>query len=232
MNLSSRSLIPSIDSRVDVPVEKDEAVEKALAQYMDKSPVTEHMPPDDLYAHYASLNPPVLAPAQIDLVLQHLIRVPHEYRWSPSVYASVLIQRSYDAGHNGFVLHTQNILLDEVCSRLHGKEHALLNMTVYGDTGDETGKKSTWCSFMQEGNAGDEYFMFAENATLLITGRLGDDPLNHSWGILFKTMSRATFDQVRKSLGAYYNVNDPHLMLLSPKGKIIDEHPEPWRPME
>ena len=225
MNAPSHSIIDSIDSKVDVPVEKDEMVEKAVNKY----PLH--------FGDFTKLNStveklksqvPLLAPSQIDLVLQRLLQTHYEDGSDISLYISVLIQKSYDAGHNGFVLHTQNVPLSYLCSHIEGREGRLLSMTVHGDTDNVTGSGSKWCSLRQEGNAEDWYFQSAEHSKIFITGSLGYAPLTNSEGILFKTANKGAFDCVKNAVEKKESrISDCKLYLIDPAGNALSERRYP-----
>ena len=232
MSPLSSSIIDSIDSTVDVPVEKDEMVEKAIRQCVEELPtVSRFLSSPEGYDHYASLDIPALNPIQIDLVLQGLLHTPRRYTSNLSTYVSVLLQKSYDAGNNGFTLHTQNILLDDLCRFIHGTEQKRLNMTVYGDTSNFTGKSSQWCSVRHEGDAEGAYFEDASNNEIFISGIITVEsfytpPLKDSMNNRFMTTNQETFTFVKNTLRARIVNEKNSVFLVDPAGKVLDQYSE------
>ena len=227
MNPPSLSIIETIDSKVDVPVEKDEAVEKAVQQCFETVPHTDALSFDGTYKYFRSLKIPGLTPAQIDLVLQRFLHSLHKkYNIDSAVdlglFISALIQKSYDTGHNGFVLHTQDILLDGLCAYVQGKKNNRVNILVYGDTNGFTGEHSKWCSVRHEGNTGIEYFSKAKNDEIFISGSVGFGFLSDTKNITFKTTSRETFNHIRDVTKNQYDPLKNNLYLIDSEGKILD----------
>ena len=227
MNAPSPSIIESIDSHVDVPVEKDEAVEKAVKQCIkasnDADASYRYYSGDDMYTlFFKPLDVPVLSPDKINLSLQHLLRVPHMLSVDVSTYISVLMQKSYDLGNNGFVLHTQNIPLDSLCAYVKGSKKMPLSMAVYGDTGHFMGHASEWCSVKHEGNAQDHYFDDAEHAEISSSGTVGECPFQFVQDIMFKTTNQETFNHIKTKMQSYPKMRGRNLSLVDPAGKTLD----------
>ena len=233
MKLSS-SLIPSIDSTVEIPVEKDESVERAIAQCVENPPVVSKMSDiKDIYDHYVLLTVPVLTPIQIDLVFQRLLRIPYYHSDNLSLYISALIQKSYHAGNNGFMLHTQNILLDDLCAEIKGgNKKRRVAMTIYGDTGDATGWYSGWCSIRHEGNAGKWYFHSAIDAKVFISGTIGKYFLGGANKLLFRTTNKKTFKRVKRLLSRYEHELYTRVELVDSSDAILDRYPKPERALK
>ena len=199
----SPSIIDGIDSKVDVPVEKDEAVEKAVRQCTKQWKRLADFSVSETYNLYSSLDLPIFGPSKIDLVLQRLLRIPHEETCDVSLYISALIQKSYDAGNNGFVLHTQDVPLNNLCSRVkgsEGSEEKRLNIRIYGDTGNYTGSSSRWCSVIHEGNAGNFYFHMAYSDKLFISGMIGEAPLRAAEYIVMNMANKDAFHLAIKKI--------------------------------
>ena len=229
MNLPSPSIIDGIDSRVDVPVEKDEAVERTLEQYKKILPAAKSIDHcDNLFSYYLSSDIQPLAPVQIDVALQRLIQTPDNYEIRTydrilGLYVSALIQKSYDVGHNGFVLHTQDTPLHYLCGFVEGQEGRLLDIIVYGDTGKDTGSNSKWCSMKHEGNAGHYYFYKAKHAGVFISGMIERFPISGSKDVLFRTTNPETFSHVQNCvMQPKYEADGHKLFLVDASGKALD----------
>ena len=219
------SIIDGIDSKVDVPVEKDEKAEAVIALYCDsydiimdelgnkwkKSMLKKRLKTDSL----------LLTPSQIDLVFQRLLRIPYKRNVDPSIYISVLMQKSYDRGYNGFVLHTQNTLLDDLGGWVRGTPKRPMRVTIEGDTGIATGRASRYCSFQQMGNAGIAYFNYARHNKIFISGTLAGHPL-YSEDINFKTTNKDTFYYAKEQISAFKTRRDRRLALVNSSGRTID----------
>ena len=231
MSPLSPSIINGIDSCVDVVVKKDKIVEKAVQQCKEQWEYLANFSASETHMLYSSLNLPIFEPPKIDLVLQSLLRIPCEKTCDIGIYISVLIQNSYDTGHNDFVLHTQNAPLDCLCAWIRGTESEPVKITVYGDTGISTGGRSEWCSVRQEGSAQDKYFQESKNDEIFISGTASFFPLIRAYDVAFKTNNQTTFDYVKKEI--HERLNDLnfrpynlHLALIDAKGALIDSFPE------
>ena len=181
MNLHSRSLIPSIDSTIDVPVEKDKAVDDALAFYKNiPGHIWKFAIPKDVW-HPRIL--PSLSPVQIDQVVQRIIaEMPEEHILNKmtGVYLTQLIQKSYNSGNNGFMIHTQNVPLETLgysfkgCVAsdyfLTGPEATPLHLTIYGDTGANTLSESIGVDLVVYGCLGADYLHNARSCRATIFG--------------------------------------------------------------
>ena len=233
MKSLSPSIIDGIDSLVDIPVEKDEAVEKAVKQFIETLDGTTQNYTlaylQSVYKHYLSLSLPALDGVQINLVLQRLLNIKYKFDIKyksicfSSAYISALIQKSYDVGHNGFVLQTQNVPWDYLCAYVEGSEKRPLDMNVYGDTKDFTGCGVSWCSFKHEGDAGDDYFDDADHVKIFLSGALRETPLANAMNITFKITDKKIFDHAKVTIKKYDSFFHRHLMLLDPAGKTLDE---------
>ena len=225
----SPSIIESIDSRVDVPIEKDEKVESAVALYAgsyDGALTHKGMMFFDSDSNFEKYRVPermTLTPSQIDLVLQHLLKGPHMNTCDLSIYASLLIQRSYDAGYNGFVLHTQDVPLDCLGGWLKGSEEKKVSMIIYGDTGYFTGHHSRWCSVRHEGNAQHYYFEDAKHDEISISGMITAYPLTGAEDITLRTTNKRTFDHIKNEMYTFMNSVNRHILLLNASGKTLEE---------
>ena len=226
MNLSTSSIIESIDSKVDMPVKRDEKIEEVVRNYLEHPCVPlDTVYHDKLHNHYVLLTVPVLTPSEIDIAFQNLLRIPGRNVAEPSMYASALIQKSYHAGNNGFMLHTQNIPSYLTCAWLEGWKNNLIDITIYGDTGDCTGRDSRWCSVRHEGNAGGYFFSSTKDVKIFMSGMTGSVPL---WNAetLFRTTNDAMFDHAKRCISGYSFAGNSHLELADIKGNILKTHPE------
>ena len=225
MKSISSSIIDGIDSRVNVPVEKDEMVEKAVTQFINELPAVTNLNAKESYAHYFSLDAPALIPMQIDLVLQRLLNTPYKLNADIGLYVSTLIQRSYDDGHNGFALHTQDFPVHELCCQIKGSEGKRLNITVYGDTGVYTGNSARWISCKHDGNADAGYFYGAEDTMISVSGRVADTMLHHAKRTVLLTTNQETFLLSKVSMGARHDNNS--FFLLDSAGRFLESHSAP-----
>jgi len=83
----------------------------------------------------------ILTPEQITQFLKatKAFESCNNYVWNTGYFVSGLIQASYDAGHNDFVLDTRNLpALDYLCAKVEGKEEKHLKVII-------DGKAGSWC---------------------------------------------------------------------------------------
>lgn len=146
---------------------------------------------DDQIICVSQLKMDVLTPTQIEGVLQKIIRSGRE-RYGVSPFLSRLIQDSYDAGHNGFVLTTYDTQIEFLGQDLTGSSERKIEVNVKGNVGDFLGDYSAhcvfavegsvknWCGyhsghnvFTIEGNAGNSCGCLSEYSTFIIEGNIG-----------------------------------------------------------
>ena len=220
----SSSIIDSIDSTIDVPVEKDELVEKALAQYDNSVKLcksSRFSPERDAFCEAYQL--PVLDPVRVDLVLQCLLPIAAKDEGYAGLLVSDLIKASYAAGNNGFVLHTQDVPVDFLCAGIKGIRGKPVNITVYGNTGNYTGRESEWCSMRHEGNAQDHYFDDAEHAEIFISGTFTEYPLIGAADTTLRTTDRKMFNYViHKMVECVHYQRGRHVHLVDDVGNTLD----------
>ena len=164
MKLSTApSQIGSIDSAVEVAVERDETVEKSVRLYAASLHKVKNITTyRETFAYYSregrELAP--LAPVQIDLVLQRLLPLVQEdpaHLNEISIYLSWFLDKSCKSGHAEFTLHTQNVPLNFLCAHLKGTQESPVNVAIFGNTGHITGAQAKWCRFEHQGNGGESY---------------------------------------------------------------------------
>ena len=167
-----------IDSLVDIPIEKDEAVEKAVMFY--ETSTNKRRSSNDVW-HPRIL--PLLSPVQIDQVVQRFItemplgQLPS---FVSSLYITRLIQKSFDSGYNNFMIHTQNVPFESLGYSLKGyvasdrlladPQDVPLNLTIYGDIGSNTLSKSSGVELVMYGTLGVEYLHNARSCLATIFG--------------------------------------------------------------
>jgi len=107
----------------------------------------------------------VLSPLEINAFLQDTIRHDeHPYYEYTGPFLSRLIQASFDAGYNNFELDTRNIKeINGLCTYLIGPYP--VNVKVNGNVGDAFGTYSENATFVIEGNAGIGLGMETNNCT-------------------------------------------------------------------
>lgn len=134
----------------------------------------------------------ILSPAQIDLLVQELIKYEQiALEASTGVLISKLIQDSYDAGYNDFVLTSNDTPLNYLGCGLKGGQERKLQLKVKGpvgkscgfesqyttfiiegDTGNNCGNNSKWNTFIL-GNVGDWCGAYSQHNKVIITGSAG-----------------------------------------------------------
>ena len=84
-----------------------------------------------------------VTPADITAFLQTTIKHEqhNEYCWRTGLFISKLMQNSYEAGHNDFILNTTALKeIHNLGCDLTGTEERLIKLTIIGNTGD-------WCGW-------------------------------------------------------------------------------------
>lgn len=103
---------------------------------------------NDAYKKLRRLELQVLEPSLIDVVYQNIRK--EEFG---SSYVSALINTSFRAGNNDFMLTTCSDEL--VATHLRGLKRRRLKLNVHGDVGFGFALKARYCDFVVEGNGGD-----------------------------------------------------------------------------
>ena len=83
-----------------------------------------------------------------------------------------LIQLSYNAGNNGFVLNTNELSrpIDELCANLCGTHNKPINITINGDVGRYFCSQGKFLSVTINGNTGDICNYYGSNSSFIING--------------------------------------------------------------
>ena len=164
-----------IDSRVDVPVEKDEAVEKAFAFYgaLPSHAFSARGVPDELHLRVLES----LSPIQIDQVAQRIIaQMPECYVLdnTTGIYLTQLIQKSYNEGNNDFMLHTKNIPLNCLGFELKGYCMSYLKLSIFGNTGANTLNSSSYVQSVHHGDVNYGYLHETKRSDATLLGTMHD----------------------------------------------------------
>ena len=116
----------------------------------------------------------LLMPEDINKFLQITIQYEQhrQYCWRTGYFISRLVQNSYTAGHNEFILDTTALKeIDYLGSRLEGTKERPIELTIKGNAGSNFGFWSKDATFNIIGNARDYCGWGVENSTFKITNR-------------------------------------------------------------
>jgi len=119
----------------------------------------------------------ILAPSDINTFLQTTITCQQHqnYDWRTGMFISQLIQKSYDAGNNYFVLNTQKVKgLHNLGHQIQGTKKRKIKLKIEGDAGNGCGWYSKNSIITIGGNLGDWFGRDSNNSTITIRGDVGD----------------------------------------------------------
>ena len=131
---------------------------------------------DTRFNQIRSLEKAVLNPSEINEFLQTVLK---EYgdeldKRKTEFYINCLLQDSYDAGNNNFVLNTGDSQMNHLGYMLKGTDEKKLEITIKGDVGYKCGYSSTNSSFTIEGNVREWCGKSSNNSSFAIRGNVGE----------------------------------------------------------
>jgi len=120
----------------------------------------------------------ILEPLKIDTLLQKILQNNYaEKKYVPEIvgkYLSKIIQISYDAGNNDFVLNTGDYFIRNLGFKLNGKEKNPIKLTIQGNTGDKCGTGVIHSEFSITGITRDSCGWGAKYSKFSMEGNVGD----------------------------------------------------------
>ncbi len=153
------------------------ALEEVLKEYEAES--EKGLPPIEYHMDVLLKNrfKHVLRPEDIGIFLQFLTRFEERNDYNPEFagkLVSRLIQNSYEAGHNNFLLNTSTLTrrLKKLGSVSGTKERPLI-LQVTGESGAEFGWSAKFANFKIIGNTDGGSGMYAKNSAFHIEGTAG-----------------------------------------------------------
>lgn len=167
----------------DLKIEKDELVERVFEIYHNLNFSASWF---KQATSISQLDLKVLNPAQIDVVLREILD--DELRRSNEVtgrFLSRLIQDSYNAGYNNFVLTTGDTAIEYLCYKLEGASNRELEVRVNGSAGINCGFNSKHISVTVQGNVGVDSGSHSYSSTFAIEGNAASWCGAHSYSSTF-----------------------------------------------
>jgi hypothetical protein len=179
----------SIDDITSIIPTKDPQIDATLQSYQQQKEEIERF----IRARHLVLKdhweiPFILDPLQINAIS------PIFRERSGIYFLHLLIKKSYDAGHNDFIVNTANSIPNDLFSRLCGKDSVPLKITAHGDVGNNlafhsqhlvvtaqgntknnAGSYSKHCSLTIYGNHENQLGSFAHHLTVRVLGNNGFD---------------------------------------------------------
>ena len=170
----------------------------------------------------------VLTPSEIDAFLQATL--PYEntlpdkntfgYVLNTSKFITGLIQNSYNAGFNNFVIHTLNIkpfdslgsiqvhdpaskCRESYCNQKEGLMGELsrpIEITYVGNVGSHFGLRSTGVHYTVKGNAGYGCGPVATDCTFTLEGKVAHFDTEQSQRCIFRTSNRELLQQMKDEI--------------------------------
>jgi len=129
-----------------------------------------------VYMKAREVNNIYLKPAAIDFVAQSVLKHKHnlpEYQGIEGLFLSALIQNSYAAGNNNFVI-TCDKPIKHIAYLLRGTKEKPITITLKGPMFDEV---ATWAHYVRvhiEGNAKYSLGNWSENSIFVVDGDVGN----------------------------------------------------------
>lgn len=145
----------------------------------------------------------VLEPADIDLVLQALIISQPKHVLEDHYtghFISKLLQASYDAGNNDFVLTTGDFNIRDLGGKLKGKKDNPLRLIIEGNCGYGFGHWSEFCDYLVNGNAQQFFGEINSDSRFTIHGTVGSRPGEYSDNCLFETTNMQAYNTLLKEV--------------------------------
>ena len=219
----------ALDSKADVEVEEDKLVEDALQMYRSSLDEILELPVEQGTNYYLRKNLVSLSPEQVDMLLQRLIREDANVRQDLgmsviSSYVSALIQKSYEAGHNGFTLHTHNVPLDYLCAHLEGASDNPLQVAIKGDVGNVIGSYNLWCTIDHDGSGGNYYLYSSKFCEAFVAGTVGKSPLDCALHSVIRTTNEKTFREVKDHLKGLHYYREREILLVDSEGTVLKSY--------
>ena len=116
----------------------------------------------------------VLTPSQIEEFFRLTIAYENNehYQKCTKLIINELIQNSYNADNNGFVLNTNELAkpIDDLCANLRGTHNKPINITINGDVGYYFCSQGKFLSVTINGNTGDICNDGGSNSSFIIKG--------------------------------------------------------------
>ncbi len=190
----------------------------------------------------------VLTPREINAFLQV---TPHycdrDYTESTGLFISRLIQNSYKAGHNDFLLDTQTLpQIDNLGCYLKGKYNDRISICVIGDVGNSSATKASYLDLTIQGNASYLLGKFSSHTDITVHGDVGsifemvdqcccfiEGKLNTSHSTImafesvFKTNNPDTLQHLLRMVSKKSGHYDEEICKWAPtKNKIVFVHPK------
>ena len=189
----------------------------------------------------------VLSPEQIAsfMFMTHKFSAHLNYLTQTGQYASQLVQNSYDAGNNGFLLNAgENGDIGDLATWLKGEKERPIEVTIIGDYGAYWGHHSENCILHIrgnagfscgktsvnliveiDGNAGPSCGWFTKGSIFTINGDVGESCGFGSKKSTFKTPNRETLKTMFKEVP-----EDNRVVFIHPDGteEIVREYNEPY----
>jgi len=119
----------------------------------------------------------ILTPPQINAMLQLTAKFEYddEHTETTGMFISRSIQDSFLAGHNDFVLDTDNIpFAQDLAANIQGTEERRLVVTINGNAYDSCGSNTKYCDITVHGEADDFFGSYAEHLNAEIHGDVGE----------------------------------------------------------
>ncbi|MBI4453216.1 hypothetical protein HY636_01080 [Candidatus Woesearchaeota archaeon] len=140
----------------------------------------------------------VLTPADINAFLQATI-IYEDNKWysrRTGEFISQLIQNSYEAGYNNFILNTTKSII-YLGLELKGCPERRISVYIDGDTGIFCGEKASYSSFIINGNMDGGGCTLANNSAFTINGTIVQNLFGHNaTSCIFKTSNKETLGKL------------------------------------
>lgn len=204
---------------VEVGVEEDPLVERILEKHHFCVKYVSSLFREKI-GFLSELEVDALTPSQINRVLQEIIdRDANVLDEVTGLFLGRLIQVSYDAGYNDFVLTTGDYRVNYFGRKLEGLPEKKLKMgiqgnvgygfgvhsqyaafTVHGSVGEWSASDSKFCALTIEENVEKNLGCYSKQNTFIIGGEIGERCGHGSRNSTFITYNKETYKQMKKSV--------------------------------
>ena len=234
MNAPTINLDAEPELLEEIVVRKDEAVEGVVRiyreldfEYLRKKTWLdfEYLRKEewqDIQERYQRKKIPIIAPAQIDLVLQRIIhKTPKEQinDRSTGIYITHLIQESYTAGNNNFTLNTKDTIINNLAYKLAGTTEQPIKLTINGNIGDKCGFDMEQLQLTINGNTEAWCGTHMTQSTITINGNTGNWRHENTTNSTIYTNNQETYKKIKANIS-----KGNKIFLYDNKGNIIERY--------
>ena len=136
---------------------------------------------------------------EFSLKLKDYLNEEH-FMYATGSFLSALIQKSYNIGNNDFKIYTLDLhgQIGGVCRQIKGNRDNLIKIKLIGNAGRLCCSGAKYSNIVIRGNASDLFGSFVENSKLIIYGRMGNRPGEHSTSSVISSRYKVDLENFAK----------------------------------